>query len=84
MAFCPKCQGDMGPTEAVCPHCGYDFPTPVRRRTPGWVYLILIAAWVAFLIMFRDTLVGQIITSAVFLLTVVSLFLGVWGLLRGD
>ena len=26
MAFCPKCKGQMGPTELVCPNCGYDFP----------------------------------------------------------
>lgn len=28
MAFCPKCKGEMGATEIVCPHCGYDFPSP--------------------------------------------------------
>jgi uncharacterized membrane protein YvbJ len=26
MAFCPKCNGEMKFTDAVCPHCGYDFP----------------------------------------------------------
>ena len=26
MAFCPACNGEMGATEVVCPHCGYDFP----------------------------------------------------------
>jgi hypothetical protein len=25
-AFCPKCKGVMGQLEAVCPHCGYNFP----------------------------------------------------------
>lgn len=26
MAYCPKCNGEMGQQDAVCPHCGYDFP----------------------------------------------------------
>jgi hypothetical protein len=26
MAFCPVCKGTMAPLEAVCPHCGYNFP----------------------------------------------------------
>jgi len=26
MAYCPKCNGDMGQWDAVCPHCSYDFP----------------------------------------------------------
>ena len=32
MAVCPKCRGEMGQTEAVCPHCGYDFPEPARSK----------------------------------------------------
>jgi hypothetical protein len=36
MAFCTKCNGVMGPTEAVCPHCGYDFaPEPDFRHNRG-------------------------------------------------
>jgi hypothetical protein len=30
MAFCPRCKGEMGSADVVCPHCGYDFP----HRTP--------------------------------------------------
>jgi hypothetical protein len=26
MAYCPKCKGEMGEADVVCPHCGYDFP----------------------------------------------------------
>ncbi len=26
MKYCPKCKGDMFDRDAVCPHCGYDFP----------------------------------------------------------
>jgi hypothetical protein len=29
-AFCPRCEGEMGRADLVCPHCGYDFP----HRTP--------------------------------------------------
>jgi hypothetical protein len=33
MAFCPKCNGVMEATQAVCPHCGYDFaPAPGAHR----------------------------------------------------
>jgi hypothetical protein len=28
MAYCPKCKGEMGVRDVVCPHCGYDFPPP--------------------------------------------------------
>jgi len=43
MAFCPKCSKEMGATEKVCPHCGYDF-TPCadeRRRRTGIEYSFL-------------------------------------------
>ncbi len=33
MATCPKCNGLIGQTEAVCPHCGYDFPDAVTKPT---------------------------------------------------
>ena len=26
MAYCPKCNGEMGQRDAVCPHCRYSFP----------------------------------------------------------
>ena len=26
MAICLRCKSKMGQTEAICPHCGYDFP----------------------------------------------------------
>ena len=26
MAYCPECQATLAPHDAVCPHCGYDFP----------------------------------------------------------
>ena len=32
MAFCPKCSGAMNATDAVCPHCGYDFPPPPPEK----------------------------------------------------
>jgi hypothetical protein len=84
MAFCPKCRGEMAPTQAACPHCGYDFPEPVRRRIPGWVYLVLVAAWIGFLILFRDTLIGQIIVTATFLLALIGIFLRAWDFARGN
>ena len=28
MAFCPRCQGEMGLADVVCRRCGYDFPVP--------------------------------------------------------
>src|SRR5947209_3580741 len=40
MAFCPRCRRDMGQTDTVCPHCGYDFPDlPAgSRQRPGLAY----------------------------------------------
>jgi len=34
MAFCPKCNGEMGMMDRVCPKCGYDFP-PANPRESG-------------------------------------------------
>ncbi len=34
MAFCPKCKGEMGSGDTVCPHCGYDFPAE-QHPVPG-------------------------------------------------
>jgi predicted amidophosphoribosyltransferase len=81
MAVCPKCQGEMGQTEAVCPHCGYDFPEPARSRAlPTWVSLGLVAAWVAVVIVWSDTLVVQLIVTVCLVLSLV----GVWRFLRGE
>jgi hypothetical protein len=40
MAFCPFCKGEMGVTELVCPHCGFDFPeaTGSPMRATGFAY----------------------------------------------
>jgi hypothetical protein len=81
MAVCPKCKGEMGQTEAVCPHCGYNFPEPARPKTlPAWVSLGLVAAWGAVVILWGDSLVVRVITTVCLLLTLV----GVWRFLRGD
>ena len=41
---CPVCHGTFGMTEAVCPHCGHDFPsTPERPDAPWWVYALCLA-----------------------------------------
>ena len=44
MAFCPNCKGEMQAKDILCPHCGYDFPSPatdsVSRRT-GLAYSTL-------------------------------------------
>ena len=32
MATCPQCKGEMGATQAICPHCGYDFPLQAAPR----------------------------------------------------
>ncbi len=36
MAYCPKCNAEMGARDVVCPSCGYNFPTEpeqVLKRT---------------------------------------------------
>ncbi len=39
MARCTNCGGEMGQTEPVCPHCGYDFPPRSERsERKGLVY----------------------------------------------
>jgi hypothetical protein len=38
MAFCPKCRAAMGPTDAVCPACGYDFPPDAGSHRRGLAY----------------------------------------------
>jgi hypothetical protein len=40
MAFCTKCGGAMGETDATCPKCGYDFPeqTEIYVERKGWEF----------------------------------------------
>ena len=39
MAFCPKCNEEIGVSETLCPHCGYDFPaTPQAPQRGGFLY----------------------------------------------
>ena len=40
MAFCPQCKKEMGQTETICPHCGYDFPIvePEPPEPSGMAY----------------------------------------------
>jgi hypothetical protein len=42
MAYCPKCSGAMEQREAVCPHCGYDFPPEpdITLRRTGIAYSV--------------------------------------------
>jgi hypothetical protein len=85
MAVCPKCHGEMGQTQAVCPHCGYDFPPPPEpRKVPWWVYLGLLAVWIALLILFPDSLVVNVVSAISLLALGISLYFGVWRVLRGD
>lgn len=32
MAVCPQRKGQMGATQVICPHCGYDFPPQGSAR----------------------------------------------------
>jgi hypothetical protein len=41
VAFCSRCNAQMGQTEASCPRCGYDFSEgdPSRgERLKGWIW----------------------------------------------
>jgi hypothetical protein len=39
MAYCLKCEGEIGVSEGVCPHCGYDFPeSPKAAQARGLLY----------------------------------------------
>lgn len=42
MAYCPKCNGEMGQEDVVCPHCGYDFPPEreLEQRRIGIEYSV--------------------------------------------
>jgi hypothetical protein len=79
MAVCPKCRGEMGHTEAVCPHCGYDFPQLSRRRpVAAWVSLGLLAVWGLVVIFWGDSLVVRILGTVFLMLTLAA----VWQFLR--
>ncbi len=41
MAYCPKCNGEMHPTQTACPHCGYDFPPPPEPLDRTWQILLI-------------------------------------------
>jgi hypothetical protein len=82
MAYCPKCNGEMGQQDLVCPHCGYDFP-PEPERMPertGIAY----SAWADVALH-----VGGVVTAIVCVFTafgsVVALFSGEFakGLIAG-
>ena len=77
MAVCPKCRGEMGQTEAICPHCGYDFPEPARPRpVPALVSLGLVAVWVTIVILWGDSLVVRIVSGLALVVVLVCLWLG--------
>jgi hypothetical protein len=40
MAYCPKCQGEMKKMDAICAHCGYDFPedNPFQKHGGAWLF----------------------------------------------
>ena len=85
MAICPKCNGAMGQTQAVCPHCGYDFPQPAEPRSmPWWLHLGFAVAAVAVLIVFEDNPVVWVVSQLMLLAAWVSLFLGAWRVTRDE
>jgi len=73
----------MGQTEAVCPHCGYDFPEPPQRRpAPWWATLCVVAAWAAVVIFVSDQIV-RVVSGLFFISLLAALQLGAWRFLRG-
>lgn len=71
MASCPKCNGEMPTMGIVCPHCGYDFPAPRRRR--GFAYsdnaefVLVVQIWIV-----------QIGIAATVIAMLVCLLMGAW------
>ena len=85
MAVCPKCKGAMGQTEAVCPHCGYDFPEPPKPRpVPSWVHLGFGIAAAGLGILAQYNTVAWFVLELLLLASWVSIILGVWRFLRGE
>ena len=35
MAYCLKCEKEIGGTEGICPHCGYDCPATTQASPRG-------------------------------------------------
>lgn len=72
MAICPKCKGEMVPFEAICPHCGFDFPEPPRPPRRRLTYSTL--ANVALIL-------GQIVAGLACLYCACFLYVGIEGYL---
>jgi hypothetical protein len=85
MAVCPKCKGTMGQTDAVCPHCGYDFPPPPKPRpVPWWVQIIFLAAMVGVLIISDDYLILRVIVGILIAVAWASTLFWVWRVVREE
>jgi hypothetical protein len=83
---CPVCRGTFGMTEAVCPHCGHDFPsTPERPDAPWWVYALCLA--VALLITLtpaRESPIYGVFMGGMWLCVLFGMIRGAWRFLQGD
>lgn len=49
MSFCPSCSQPLEPRAAVCPHCGYDFPTAPASESSRihWAAVVFGVIWFA-------------------------------------
>jgi hypothetical protein len=85
MAVCPKCKGTMGQTDAVCPHCGHDFPpSPAARTAPWWVHILVLAAFVGLVLISDDYLILRIIVGVLVAISWASLVIWMWRVAREE
>jgi hypothetical protein len=73
MAYCPRCKKEMGATEAICPHCGYDFPLEGKSRRRGLAYSSL--AQIALLVGIVAAGLGSLVAA---IATITALWHGDW------
>ena len=83
MALCPKCSGEMGLKQAVCPHCGYDFPLPPEPPDRTW-QVLLIGGFVLLLSVWGlwDNPVVAVACGACEALVVLGVVFKLWRLIR--
>jgi hypothetical protein len=73
-------------TEAICPHCGHDFPiTRERPDAHWWVFALCLA--VALLITLtpaRESPIYGVFMGAMWLCVLFGMIRGAWRFLQGD
>lgn len=81
---CPACRGTLGMTEAICPHCGHDFPSaPAAPDAPWWVWAVGLAVVLLITLTPQQSPIHRVIMGVGWLCVLLGMIRGLWRFIRG-